>query len=459
METLSRRSVLRASLGLAAAGALARPFIANAAARTATVWWVQGFIPEEDAAFRKLVADYEKASGNTIEYSIVPFAPLRQKIVSAITSGVVPDVINATPPEVVPLQAWEGRLVDVTDVVETQKSHYFPTALASANCYNRLEKRRSYYAVPIGGAVWPFHIWGSLIEKAGYKVADLPKTWDAFCDFFKPVQRGLRTKGMRHTYGMGWVVSTVGNDPTSTFQAHMIAYGGEGLVTSDGRLHADDPKVREAVKKALIRLTTDYKEGYVPPGSVNWNDADDNNAFHSKLCVMDFDGSLSTEVALYHDKEAYYHDTVTHPLPLSNEGKPLPSQFLAATAFIPQGAKNVEAGKDFLKYMIQPKINGEFLKSGLCRTLPVFPEVVKNDPWWLDPKDPHRGPYIRQGLFGPTIPFYYVYNPAYAQVRTEHPFNVAWSDIVHGGMEPEQAADKAFKRIEAIFAKYPIQQA
>ncbi|MGH7047287.1 MAG: hypothetical protein ACREE2_12970, partial [Stellaceae bacterium] len=79
MSGLTRRSVLRSSLGLAAAGALARPYIANAAGTTATVWWPQGFFPEEDAAFRKLAADYEKASGNTIESSIVPFAPLRQK--------------------------------------------------------------------------------------------------------------------------------------------------------------------------------------------------------------------------------------------------------------------------------------------------------------------------------------------------------------------------------------------
>ncbi|MGH7116412.1 MAG: hypothetical protein ACREE9_18195, partial [Stellaceae bacterium] len=63
METLSRRSLLRTSLGLAAAGTLARPYTANAQAKTATIWWVQGFIPQEDEAFRKLVADYEKASG------------------------------------------------------------------------------------------------------------------------------------------------------------------------------------------------------------------------------------------------------------------------------------------------------------------------------------------------------------------------------------------------------------
>src|SRR5438034_10427790 len=92
MAGLTRRSLLGNSLALGAAGALARPYIANAAASTATVWWTQGFVPEEDASFKKIVADYEKASGNKIEYSLMPFAPLRQKIISAVTSGVGPDL-------------------------------------------------------------------------------------------------------------------------------------------------------------------------------------------------------------------------------------------------------------------------------------------------------------------------------------------------------------------------------
>ena len=65
MAILSRRSVLRNSVALAAAGRLAAPYIANAAPTTATVWWVQGFAQEEDVSFKKIVADYEKASGNT----------------------------------------------------------------------------------------------------------------------------------------------------------------------------------------------------------------------------------------------------------------------------------------------------------------------------------------------------------------------------------------------------------
>ena len=460
MDKLTRRSVLRASLGLAAAAPLARPYIANAAAKTATFWWTQGFVPDEDVALRKVFADYEKASGNTIEYSIVPFAALRQKIISAITSGVVPDLIDANPNNVVPELAWDGMLLDVSDVVETQKAHYHPTAQLAAQCYNNVEKRRSYYGVPYKCGVTPFHIWGSLVEKAGYKVSDIPKTWDAFIDFFKPVQKKLQEQGMRHTYATGFVVSTVGVDPTNTFDHFMVAYGGEGILTPDGRLHSDNPRVKEAAIKALEKLVSLFKEGYIPPSSINWQDADDNNAFHSQLCVMDFDGTLSTEVAMIaKQKEAYDHEVITMGMPLSNEGKKLPSFLGVNLMMIAKGAKNVEVAKDFMKYLIQPEINGQYQKGGLGRFLPVFPEIAKNDPWWTDPKqDPHRPPYLQQGLVDPTQAFYYIYNPGYAQVWSEHVWNVAFSDIVSGGMSTQEAAAKAWRRIEAIFAKYPIQQ-
>src|ERR1700682_3184736 len=101
MGSLSRRSVLRHSLAAADAGSLPRPYRANAAATTAEVWWTQGFIQEEDVSIKKIVADYQKASGNTIELSIMPFAPARQKIVSAVTSGVVPDLFPNNPGEIV----------------------------------------------------------------------------------------------------------------------------------------------------------------------------------------------------------------------------------------------------------------------------------------------------------------------------------------------------------------------
>ena len=456
MTSLTRRSLLRNSVGLVAAGALERPYIANAAATTATVWWAQGFAQEEDVSFKKIVADYEKASGNTLDYSIIPFAPERQKIISAMTSGEVPDMFGANPAETIALFAWDGRLVDVSDVVETQKEEYTETALLSAYCYNNKEKKRSYYGVPYTGSVVPSHIWKSLVEKAGYKIEDIPKTWDAYFDFFKDVQKKLREQRVRNVYGIGFQITTNGVDPNQLFHYFLIAYGGQGLVTKDGKLHVGDPQVKEAAIKANTYLTTAYKGGFVPPSALNWNDADDNNAFHAKTIVMDIDGTISTEVAIYAKKEEY-DDIVTMGLPLSNDGKPVPSMTFPSNAVIPQGAKNIDVAKDFLKYFIQPKVNNEYLKTVLGRNAPVMPSIVKKDPWWF--ADPHRAAYTKQAVLGPTVPQYWVFNPAHAQIQTEHVWSQAWMDVIQGGMTPEAATEKSFKRAAEIYAKYPIEEA
>jgi len=453
----SRREVIRGSVPMAAVSLLARPFIANAAATSATVWWVQGFVQEEDVAFRAIVANYEKDSGNKIDYSIIPYAPMRQKIVSAVTGGLVPDLFQNTPAELIALYAWEDRLISVADVIETQKKEYTETALLSSFCYNSVKKQRDYYGVPYTTALLPNHVWRPLVEKAGYKIEDIPKTWDAYYDFFKDVQRKLRAQGERKVYGLGLQVTTNGNDPNNTFNYFLLANGGQDMVTKDGKLHLDDPKVREAAIKALAYPATAYKEGFVPPGAINWNDADDNNAFHAKQIVMDLDGTISTEVAVIHNEQDY-RDIVTMGLPLSNDGKPVPSMAANAFGLIPKGAKNPDVAKDFLKYIIQPSVNNELLKTGLGRNIPCMQSIVKNDPWWLDPRDQHRVAYVTQGLLAPTVPSFWVYNPAYAQVQNEHVWSAGWIDIMTGGLTPQAAAEKAFRRVEEIFSKYPILQ-
>ena len=457
MTILTRRSVLRSSLAFGAAGTLARPYIANAAATTAEIWWVQGFAKEEDAAFIKMVTEYQKASGNKIDYSLIPFAPMRQKVVSAIQSGVVPDIMNTPDLEFGALNSWNDKLLDVSDIVKTQKKDFIPIAIDSCFLYNGVTKRRSYTVVPLRITGWPFHIWGPMVEKAGYKISDLPNTWDAFLDFFKPVQDKLRAEGMRNIYAYGYQLTANGVDPIATYNAFLIAYGGKDIVTPDGRLHTDDPQVRAAAAKAIERLTTPFKEGYVPPGVVNWNDADDNNAFHAKLMVMDFDGTISTEVAIY-DKKEDYDAIVTRGLPHGNDGKPLTAQIITDGAVIPKGAKNVAAAEEFLKYAVQPKVLNEWLKGGLGRFMLPIPEIVQSDPFWLK-EDPHRKAYAELTLLGPLMPIYETYNPAVAELNAEHAFSVAMFDVMNNGMTPEQAIDKAFRRAEEIFAKYPIQQA
>ena len=401
------------------------------------------------------MANYENASGNTIDYSIIPYAPERQKIISAVTSGDVPDLFQNNPGEILALFAWQDKLVDVSDVIATQKEEYTETALLTAYCYNNVEKKRSYYGVPYTVGCSMNHIWRPLVEKAGYQISDIPKTWDAYYDFFKDVQKKLRAQGVRNVYGLGFQMNTAGNDSNARANDFLIAYGGQDIVTKDGKLHLDDPKVRKAAIEMLTYPTTAYKEGFVPPGAINWNDADDNNAFHAQQIVMDIEGSLSGEVAIIKNQQDY-NDIVTMRLPLSNDGKPVPVEQGSLCGLIPKGAKNVEVAKDFLKYLIQPEVPNELLKTGLGRNLPAMPAIVKDDQWWF--ADPHRAAYTQQGLLGPTVPTFWTSNPAYAQVQNEHVWQTAWAEIIQDKATPQAAAEKAFKRVEEIFSKYPITQ-
>ncbi len=459
MDQLTRRSVLRGSMGLAAAGAIARPYVANAAATTATVWWVQGFAQEEDIAFKQLVADYEKASGNTIDYSIVPFAAQRQKEIAAVTSGVVPDIIDLGDYFFAVLSAWKDQLVDLSDVIETQKPLFMPTALQTAYAYNNVAKKRSYYMIPNRMAVTPFHVWKSLLDTAGYKPADVPKTWDPFLAFFEQVQTKLRAQGRRNIYAYSIMISAAGFDAIGHFDHFMIAYGGKDLFTPDGKVHTDVPQAREAAIKTVERLATAFKKGFMPTAIQNWNDNDDNNAFHAKLLVMDLDGTISTEVALWKEKEEY-NDILTLGLPLGNDGKPVAGVMAPQALVVPKGAPNITVAKEFLKYSIEPKVLAALLKGGLGRRLPPMKSIVENDKaFWLDAKNEPLQAYTRQGIYGPTIAPYEVFNPARAQVSTEHVFPLAILDAINKGVTPQAAVDKAFKRTEEIFAKYPIQQA
>jgi maltose-binding protein MalE len=174
-------------------GTRARPHIANAAATTIEVWFAQGFVPEEDSAFRAMAADYEQASGNKVDHSLIPYAALCQKAISAIASGAVPDMIEVADFALAPIQSWDDKLIDINDVVEPQKEQFIPTALPCCHFYNNVTKKRAYYVVPVRIAAVPFHIWKSLVEQGGSKISDLHRAEEAWAISDRTVTEAERT--------------------------------------------------------------------------------------------------------------------------------------------------------------------------------------------------------------------------------------------------------------------------
>ena len=125
------------------------------------------------------------------------------------------------------------------------------------------------------------------------------------------------------------------------------------------------------------------------------------------------------------------------------------SQVNAGGGYIPKGATNVEVAKDLMKYWMQPQVTN--MKAALGRWVPANAQVVKDDPFWLQNKDPHAIPYVKE-IMGPTIPFFEGYTPAWGQVNSEQLLGTAHADVIKNGMKASDAIDKAFKRATRIFS-------
>jgi len=125
-------------------------------------------------------------------------------------------------------------------------------------------------------------------------------------------------------------------------------------------------------------------------------------------------------------------------------------------ALIPKGAQNVAVARDFLKYAVQPNVLNEYLKGGLGRWALPLPEIAKSDPFWFK-EDPHRTAYAEETLMHDR-PALRSLQPGDGRCERRARLRHRHARRHEQRPAPEQAIDKAFKRAEEIFAKYPIQQ-
>ena len=76
----------------------------------------------------------------------MPFQALNQKAISALTSGEVPDLIfHDAPATILPQNAWNDKLEDVSDVVDVYRSQLSETAVLGSSFYNSVTKKRSFF--------------------------------------------------------------------------------------------------------------------------------------------------------------------------------------------------------------------------------------------------------------------------------------------------------------------------
>ena len=259
----SRAIVVLAALILAPLGAQAADLV---------VWWDEGDYAQEDEAVREIIAAFEQGSGKRVELVLYSLDELPDKIAAALEIGRPPDfAFGGELGDYIGEWAFDDRLVDLTDTVGSFANLFDPEALAGGWCPTR---------GPGNGRCMHYR-WGarhappcveSLLEQAGFTLADIPREWDPFwafwCDEVQPAVR--RSTGRDDVWGVGLSMSGDAADTGTQFDQFKIAYEAD-YVTRDGRRVIDDPGVHRNLVKAIDSFTAIYRKGCTPPDSVRWD--------------------------------------------------------------------------------------------------------------------------------------------------------------------------------------------
>ena len=444
--------IRRFTPGLLAAALLAAGS-AQAYAQDLNVWWNKSYYPEEDEEFARIVKQFEDESGLDVEYSLFTNEDVPRKVLAALAANEPPDLAFGFlfDLQYTPLWAYEGRLADVSDVIEPYKDEFLPVALESVNLLNGETGERSYYAIPTQQQTEHIHYWDSLLQEAGLSSDQIPTEWEAFWDFWcQEAQPAVReATGNRRLYGVGHPMSSSASDTFFSFLMFLNAYDAE-LVDEEGNLVADQPENREGIIKALESYTKPFQNGCVPPGAVNWGDADNNVNFLNQVTVMTPNPSMSIPASQYTQNPENYNENVRTVLwPDKPGGEPIEYMTSIKTALIFEQAQNPEGAKEFMRFLLKPENLGPYLEGSIGRWFPVTKSLIES-PYWAQTDDPHRQAHYRTYTEFEQEPFPTIYNHRFAQVQAENAFGKAIGRVALEGASPEEAADELIARMKEV---------
>jgi multiple sugar transport system substrate-binding protein len=428
-----------------------------------TVWWVKGFYKSEDDAFLVALKKFEaKHPKIKVELSQYPIQDMIPKTVSALDSGSPPDVAYADVYDfqVTAKWAFEGKLEDLSSVIDPIRARFEPAALATTFLYNDQTKSRAYYAFPIKQQTMHIQYWKDMLAEAGFKESDIPKDWKGYWSFWcDKVQPAYRQKTGQRAYGTGFPMGVDSSDTFYSFLTFMDAYNVK-LVNDSGKLLVDDPSVRQGLINAMTDYVTPYQKGCTPPSSTSWKDPDNNVAFHNKTIIMTHNATISIAAKWLDDmnntaltdaqrataKKNYTELIATAGFPNKPDGSKMVYRTAVKTGVIFKDAKNKAAAKQFVSFMLEEANLTPYVEGALGRWFPVM-KVAQQSPFWK--ADPHRLSVYNQYMNG-VVPFEFTKNYKFTILNNENVWAKAMNRIINEKVPVDKAVDEMIARIKAV---------
>ena len=332
-----------------------------------TVWGWQSFTPEGDKALGDQMTQWGQANNTQVEYVVVENAQFPQKLAAAVEAKAPPDVVMFTGASNVLDYAGRDLLVDVTDVwndVSKQAGGFwkFVEPLYKTGS--------SYVGIPFEADTSPLFARLDLIEKVTSK-REPPKTLDELTQICGQIN------SPPNVYAFGF---TLGRTPDCVGNTTNIIWNdGGALVDKDGKVALNSPETISAVQR--IKGWWDAK--LIPPDSPTWDDTGNNNAYQKKQSAFVINPPSIYGWMDQNDKELL-NNSVMAAIPAGKSGSYSGSGSWSWSLF--KSSKNVDGGKDLIRYLMDPqRLQAVYATVG-GRWYPIYQDGAKDEFWTSRPQ-------------------------------------------------------------------------
>jgi multiple sugar transport system substrate-binding protein len=398
-----------------------------------TIWGWQSFTPEGDKALGDQIKEWGQANKTDVEYVVVENAQFPQKLAAAIEAKAPPDVVMLTAAADVLDYGSRDLLVDVTDVwndVSKQAGGFwkFVEPLYKTGA--------TYLGVPFEADASPLFARLDLIEKATGK-REPPKTLDELADI------GKKINNPPNLYALG---ITLGRTPDCFGDALNIIWNDDGaLVDKDGNVALNTPETVGAMK----RLKGWWDDKLIPPDSPTWDDTGNNAAYQKKQAAFVHNPPSIYGWMQQNDQELLQNSTMA-AFPAGKSGSFAGAGSWSWSLF--KNSKNVDGGKDLIRYVMDPKrLQAVYAQVG-GRWYPIYVDGNKDEFWTSKPHFKFYPDLLQGGrdTVWPAQP-----EPklmaAIGEVRTRLMIPDMVQDIIVKSTAPEEAVKKTHDAMVEVF--------
>ena len=449
---------------LAGAAALALAFSAGPgfAQEKLAVWWVKGFYKAEDEALFAAITKFEARTGVKVDLSQYAAEDMIPKTAAALEAGSPPDIAYSDTYDVRIAAKWafDGKLEDISDVIEPMKDRFLPATIDTAYLYDGKASKKAFYGFVLKQQMLHVEYWKDMLATAGFKENDIPGTWKEYWSFWcDEVQPAYRNATSSRVHGIGRPMGVGSTDSFQTFMSWVDAYNVK-LVDESGKLLVDDPKVRDGLIAALRDYTDVYAKGCSPPSSTGWKDGDGAVAFNDRTTIMTHDYSIAIAARWLDDannprltpaeraagRKAYDELIATAGLPKKPDGTPMVYRTVVKVGVIFRESKNKMRAREFLKFLLEEENLRPYVEAALGRGFPVT-RAGQESPFWQ--ADKHRRTVYDQFKTSPQ-PSEFGKNWKFALLDAENVWAKAMNRVVTDKVSVEKAVDELIARIREV---------